>query len=105
MFKIEGYTDKGIRYSNNQDSYWVARFTDNGVNSAILVLCDGMGGLEDGSYASQLVVSNIRETLKEGLTSKEDVRSAILKANTTILEKYDWQAVWHYLFCYRSNRR
>lgn len=88
MFKIEGYTDKGVRYSNNQDSYWVARFTDNGVNSAILVLCDGMGGLEDGSYASQLVVSNIRETLKEGLTSKEDIRSAILRANTTILEKY-----------------
>ena len=57
MFQIEGHTDVGVRYPNNQDSYWVARFTDNGIESAIVVLCDGMGGLEDGSFASNLVIS------------------------------------------------
>lgn len=88
MFQIEGHTDVGVRYPNNQDSYWVARFTDNGIESAIVVLCDGMGGLEDGSFASSLVISTLKETLAKGITDKDGLKSAILDANSKILNKY-----------------
>ena len=84
--RIQGFTDLGVRYQNNQDTYWVARFTNEGVNSAILVMCDGMGGLDDGSYASQKVISSIRESVVSGLVTKEDLHSAILSANSSILE-------------------
>ena len=88
MFQIKGHTDVGVRYPNNQDSYWVAKYEDNGVESVIVVLCDGMGGLEDGSFASQLVISNLRETLEKGNTSKEALKDVLLSANSKILSKY-----------------
>ena len=89
--RIQGFTDLGVRYQNNQDTYWVARFTNEGINSAILVMCDGMGGLVDGSYASQKVISSIRESVVSGLVTKENLHSAILSANSSILETYSQQ--------------
>ena len=86
--KIQGFTDIGVRYKNNQDTYLVMRLNVDGVESCLLLLCDGMGGLEDGSFASQSVVKAIRDLCESGNLSKESVLEAINSVNTMLLEKY-----------------
>ena len=86
--KIQGFTDIGVRYKNNQDTYLVMRLNVDGVESCLLLLCDGMGGLEDGSFASQSVVKAIRDLCKSGNLSKESVLEAINNVNAMLLEKY-----------------
>ena len=86
--KIQGFTDIGVRYKNNQDTYLVMRLNVDGVESCLLLLCDGMGGLEDGSFASQSVVTAIRDLCESGNLSKESVLEAINSVNTMLLEKY-----------------
>lgn len=86
--KIQGFTDIGVRYKNNQDTYLVMRLNVDGVESCLLLLCDGMGGLEDGSFASQSVVKAIRDLCESGSLSKESVLEAINSVNTMLLEKY-----------------
>lgn len=85
---IEGYTDIGVRYPNNQDTFWSAKVKADDREYAILAMCDGMGGLDDGSFASSLVISSIRDSIIAGLISKEDIYNAILSANQQILDKY-----------------
>lgn len=86
--KIQGFTDIGVRYKNNQDTYLVMRLNVDGVESCLLLLCDGMGGLEDGSFASQSVVKAIRDLCESANLSKESVLEAINSVNTMLLEKY-----------------
>lgn len=86
--EIQGFTDIGVRYKNNQDTYLVMRLNIDGIESCLLLLCDGMGGLEDGSFASQSVVKAIRDLCVEGNLSKESVREAINNVNSMLLDKY-----------------
>lgn len=86
--EIRGFTDIGVRYENNQDTYLAVIFNMDGVESCLLLLCDGMGGLEDGSFASQSVVKAIREVYLSGNLSKESVLEAIKSVNALLLEKY-----------------
>ena len=87
-YRIQGFTDLGVRYSNNQDTYWVAELEVDNSKATVIAICDGMGGLEDGSYASQLVISEIRNSILGGNLSSESIREAIQKANDIIFGKY-----------------
>lgn len=60
--QIAGCTDAGRRYDENQDCYCAGKVNDN---TFWLVLCDGMGGMEDGDLASRRVCSYMAEMLEE----------------------------------------
>lgn len=83
---LVGLTDIGVRYPNNQDTYWSAKLKVNGIDVTVLAVCDGMGGLEDGALASRLTITHIRDAILDGGIDREVIMSGILKANTELLE-------------------
>lgn len=86
--EIQGLTDVGTLYKDNQDTFFVAKLSVNGTESCLLLLCDGMGGLEDGQFASQSVVSAIRSLLVNGTFSKDSVKKELFRVSQGIFEKY-----------------
>lgn len=53
---IFGKTDIGLEKEQNQDSFLLKRANTSGGEIALAVLCDGMGGLEQGEVASSTVI-------------------------------------------------
>lgn len=80
--EVLGFTDVGVRYKDNQDTYLSMSLEVGDTKTSILVLCDGMGGLEDGRFASQRVVSAIRGLALSGDFRKESFLSAIESVNS-----------------------
>lgn len=61
-YKIAVYTDAGAEKKNNQDSCGIRRAADNrGHEMVFAVLCDGMGGIQQGELASAEVVSSLTQ--------------------------------------------
>ncbi|MCL2070942.1 MAG: Stp1/IreP family PP2C-type Ser/Thr phosphatase [Oscillospiraceae bacterium] len=56
-------TDIGTKRTENQDRVWTGTLSDT---ACAVVLCDGMGGENAGSRASQLTVDFIAERFKRG---------------------------------------
>lgn len=56
-FLSAAHTDIGISKKINQDAFCLKIARMPGVNIAFAVLCDGMGGLKSGEYASALTVN------------------------------------------------
>lgn len=50
-------TDAGTRRKENQDNLYVEQFVTEQGKIAFAVLCDGMGGMEHGEIASEMLVS------------------------------------------------
>lgn len=84
--ELFGQTDIGLRYQENQDSYWGATLEVDSKPAAILILCDGMGGLADGKKASQQVVKSIKGLVQKGTLSQHSIIDTLKKANDSILE-------------------
>ena len=80
--KIHSITDISKR-ENNQDNYWCAVLNVNGSQVGVLCVCDGMGGLDCGEKASELVVSNIRKHFLENGTI-EGIEDVVDSANESI---------------------
>ena len=59
--KLYSLTDIGIKRSDNQDNYWSAILKVNDTEAGVVCLCDGMGGLNNGSLASRMVVEAVRD--------------------------------------------
>lgn len=88
--KIVAKTDIGLRRDSNQDSYASGELFGSVVWA---VVCDGMGGVEGGSLASQIGVDVISERIKssyrEGMSVnsiRNMLASAITAANIKIYE-------------------
>ncbi len=58
-YVIGGFTDKGPR-KNNEDRYCCYHYQDGGLEAAFAVVCDGVGGMEHGGRASDMLVSAFR---------------------------------------------
>lgn len=90
--KIFGITDKGKVRKENQDSYIIERCDKR--NSAVIAICDGMGGAKAGDLASQLAckafVSGVFEsmlTTKYFTESPEKIlKSSCADANGVVFE-------------------
>ena len=85
VFPLKGVIDSRIGgRSENQDGYG---YRDTSIGT-IIVVCDGMGGMQGGRYASALAVNSIIHSF-DMASKKEDVkevlRRAIEKANNDIL--------------------
>ncbi|AFQ29874.1 protein phosphatase 2C domain-containing protein [Bacillus thuringiensis] len=62
MFEVVPFTDIGVVRETNEDNlvFLVGEF--QGEEIALIVVCDGMGGLDDGENASRTVCQNLEET-------------------------------------------
>lgn len=58
-------SDIGLVRTENQDRVWTGTLGENG-EAAALVVCDGMGGENAGSCASQMTLDLMRERLESG---------------------------------------
>ncbi len=47
------YSDKGRKKSINQDAFLIEELEISGTNYVLAAICDGMGGLSEGEYASK----------------------------------------------------
>ncbi|MDR0222157.1 MAG: Stp1/IreP family PP2C-type Ser/Thr phosphatase [Oscillospiraceae bacterium] len=63
-------TDIGRKRTENQDRVWIGALGESG-GAVAVVLCDGMGGENAGSRASQLTVDFISERIRNGF--RDDV--------------------------------
>lgn len=67
MFTLESISDIGCKRKDNQDNYWSSISMVDGVETGLLCVCDGMGGLENGALASKIIVEAISEGFKDGI--------------------------------------
>ena len=84
-------------HSVNEDSVYISEFkitfSEDDTKSypaAITVLCDGMGGLSQGDFASQTVINHVRDAVQGSFIDLEDfdgqiIKNAIQQANDVIL--------------------
>lgn len=86
MFKAVGYSVKGSRSDENEDSYLIAS------HQAFYVVADGVGGGPDGREASKTVVQGLLEVLSDSL-DKATIIDAIDRANVKIKKLADQKAV------------
>ncbi|MEC2463884.1 protein phosphatase 2C domain-containing protein [Bacillus cereus] len=78
MFEVVPFTDIGVVRKENEDNlvFLVGEF--QGEEIALIVVCDGMGGLDDGKNASKTVCQNLEETFtNEEYETVSDLRRAI----------------------------
>ena len=85
MFTLDSISDIGVKRKDNQDNYWSALCTVDGVETGILCVCDGMGGLENGALASKIIVEAIRDGYSEGIPFSA-LREVISSANKKVYE-------------------
>jgi protein phosphatase len=71
-------TDRGSVRRENQDACYAE--CDNDKNTALLVVCDGMGGARAGNVASTSALKIVAERLKEAMNSGETPLSDSIKA-------------------------
>ncbi len=64
--KVYGVTDIGRRRQDNQDSFAVRQM---GEDTALLVVCDGMGGAQAGSVASTVAVETFTASVESALAA------------------------------------
>ena len=90
--KVYGNTDKGLKRSMNQDTFYFSCFSQQ---LAYAVVCDGMGGENSGNVASQMTRDTIKRELNNCImecsvdedTAPQTILQAIAKANTEVYEK------------------
>ncbi len=93
--KVFSKTDIGLKRAENQDRVWTGELEDGAV---AVVLCDGMGGENAGSVASQMTVDFISERISKGFrTNVEHSRrcnyiknlliTSVNSANSLVFEK------------------
>ena len=56
-------TDIGLKRRENQDRVWTGMLDDA---AAAVILCDGMGGENAGSVASQMTVDFMADRIRKG---------------------------------------
>ena len=88
-FKIAAKTDVGLERSNNEDNFQASsdllitpmRWVNNeicqlGEKGALLVVADGMGGMNAGEVASQIAIDTVREEFSPHRGQSSQNRSA-----------------------------
>lgn len=96
MVKVECYSNVGRVREENEDTVLALQFKVLGKPYWLGVVCDGVGGGEDGKYASSLVCKSIIDAIKtyelRGSAVLEDLASMVSytlsKCNSTIYKKY-----------------
>lgn len=89
--KVSILTDKGLVRDSNQDSCCLHKFSEL---SALVIICDGMGGAAGGNIASQSAVDTIYQKMRENFDNNMDslglkaiLMDAVFAANKAIRDK------------------
>jgi protein phosphatase len=84
-------TDIGSKRTENQDRVWTGKLSEN---ACAIVLCDGMGGENAGSRASQLTVDFITERLRQGFrddinrnTTRNLMLTSLIASNSLVYDE------------------
>lgn len=75
-------TDIGLKRSENQDRVWTGMLDDD---AAAVILCDGMGGENAGSVASQMTVDFMADRIRKGFRpniSRNYIRNLLITSVT-----------------------
>lgn len=83
--KLYSLSDIGVSRGENQDNFWSAIMNVDGVETGLICLCDGMGGLKNGGLASKIVVESIRDSIKDGISFNK-LEEVLVQANRNIYE-------------------
>ncbi|MBQ9354948.1 MAG: Stp1/IreP family PP2C-type Ser/Thr phosphatase, partial [Clostridia bacterium] len=86
--QIFAKTDSGLKRETNQDSFYTGFLSDN---SAIVIVCDGMGGANAGNVASETATNLIFDYINKSYSNKLNrdslsllVKNAVASANLSI---------------------
>jgi len=85
-------TDVGLIRKENQDRAAILRIPQVGDASTILaVLCDGMGGMTDGSFCSSLAISTFLSGFIQNIncTLKDRLVASVIQSNDAVFAKYN----------------
>ena len=80
--KVYSKSDIGKKRTENQDMVWTSMLDGN---AAAVVLCDGMGGENAGSFASETTVNFISERIMRGFRpelSRNSIRNLLITSVT-----------------------
>lgn len=83
--KLSATTNIGVSRPDNQDNFWCSRLDVDGEEVAVVCLCDGMGGMNKGGLASQLVTEGVRDYFKTS-TDFEGLLKVVHEVNRRIYE-------------------
>ena len=90
MIEIERFTDIGVERERNEDNFIYFRCRLDGQEIVIACVCDGMGGLDAGDYASREVC----ESLKHEIVGRDFVNMSEIRRAVTIAIKRSNQAIY-----------
>ena len=80
---VYAHTDVGMRRQNNEDTYVICPLAEE--DSALLVLCDGMGGEKGGLLAAEICASCLYEAFQGRKTpTRRALRAALAEANRAV---------------------
>ena len=77
-------TDVGLRRSNNEDSYFAKKYSDE---ISLYVVADGLGGYEGGEIASRLLTIKMSRYFEEHLNDDLKDESIVSDILLTALDK------------------
>lgn len=77
-------TDVGLRRSNNEDSYFVKKYSDE---ISLYIVADGLGGYEGGEIASRLLTIKMSRYFEEHLNDDLKDESIVSDILLTALDK------------------
>lgn len=80
--KVTGKTDRGIVRTENQDALIAEHLSDE---AALIVVCDGMGGVSGGNVASEIAVKAIKDEFYKAYNtddSNSSVKEKLCKSVT-----------------------
>ena len=77
-------TDVGLRRSNNEDSYFAKKYSDE---VSLYIVADGLGGYEGGEIASRLLTIKMSRYFEEHLNDDLKDESIVSDILLTALDK------------------
>ena len=87
FLKVAGATDIGLKRAKNQDSFFATTWSQSSEEvEALLIVADGMGGLEDGEVASEMAGDFISDRYSEQILG-QGISSETLQSKLTSLVK------------------
>lgn len=85
--RLDSLSDVGSKRKENQDNFWSSILLVDGKEAGVICLCDGMGGLQNGSLASKMVVEGVRNSILAKFDFN-DLSNVLNSVNSSIRSLY-----------------
>jgi serine/threonine protein phosphatase PrpC len=94
-FELGAHTDVGLRKKVNQDSYTATNFDSPDGSVVLAIVCDGVGGAQQGEYASQYAIAKFEKWAEENLDSVIVEKNGRLYINSVMVEIHWTRLIEH----------